>query len=444
MTSRCINIISMLIAAVVAAAVAGGLWLDYRQDRNAHAEMLVIRGQTVLTALEGGLRSHRRMGGGFEQNVRSMVEESAKASGILGLGIYGQEGRPLASVGNLPGVAQLKAEPQWTGGGLLLALQTRIHTAGNDAGGRGPGWGRGRGMDEKIRAAYEGQVWLAVLLDDTQYRHTLARGRWRFALSLLATMMVVLLGLGLIALLQRQGRLRAELGLAAEREKRLEELTRLGEGLAHETKNPLSLIRGLAQQWLARPDTAEETQQAAQQIVDESDRVVGRINSFLAYSCQLSPIIQVFNLAVLLDETARLFHDEARSKGVELAMNLHTAWVSADPDMIRQVMVNLLANALAFCRRGDRIEVALEPNTQGAEQQFILMVRDSGPGIAPADLPLVTKPYFSRRPGGTGLGLGIVKQITEAHGWHLEIQSPSGQGTAVRIGGIKETGVRQP
>ena len=105
----------------------------------------------------------------------------------------------------------------------------------------------------------------------------------------------------------------------------------------------------------------------------------------------------------------------------------------ADQEMVRQILVNLLSNALYSCDSGDSIEVSLRfENGEGT-----LAVRDTGCGISQEDLRQVVKPYFTRRPGGTGLGLSIVGQLIKAQGWSMNIESELGQGTTVRTLGLK-------
>jgi signal transduction histidine kinase len=438
MFQRKIHLLSALIVLIMAGIVANGLWMNYEKECQGQARIQTVRGQTILLALESSLRSHRRMGGGFEQNVQSLVEESAQNEGIIGLGIYDRNGSLLSSGGRLPKRLTLQTNCEWTSVGLLMTHESQIREE-DDSRTDFSGFGRGRGrqMAQAVRMAYQGPVHLAVLLDDTEYRQALTRERWRFTLSLGAVSAVFVLGLGMIFLLQRHGRLRADLNLAVEREKRLEELAQLGAGLAHETKNPLSLIRGLAQRWLSCPGADDDLRQEARQIVNESDRVVGRINSFLQYSRLPEPSLQAVALAPTLDGLVGLFQDEARSKGVSLKRSYTSAYIRADLDMLRQIVVNLLANALAFCKQGDTIELSLLPDRSGDSTRATLCVRDTGCGIAPEDLPQVTKPYFTRRAGGTGLGLAIVRQIAEAHGWTLEIHSSVGQGTSVCLSGLR-------
>ncbi|MCA9449359.1 MAG: hypothetical protein KC931_19730, partial [Candidatus Omnitrophica bacterium] len=239
--------------------------------------------------------------------------------------------------------------------------------------------------------------------------------------------------LATLSLLRQRAEMAVELQLANERESRLEELNRLAAGLAHETKNPLSLIRGMAQTCLNQAPDPEESRKIARKIVDESDRVEGRINSFLSYSRPLEPNLQPVVLAEIVHQTIELFRDEASSKGINLGIDLDGQIVLADQGMVRQILVNLLSNALYSCDSGDSIEVSL----LFEDGEGTLTVRDTGCGISQEDLRQVVKPYFTRRPGGTGLGLSIVGQLIKAQGWSMNIESELGRGTTVRTLGLK-------
>ncbi len=97
--------------------------------------------------------------------------------------------------------------------------------------------------------------------------------------------------------------------------------------------------------------------------------------------------------------------------------------------MLRRALLNLLINALRACREGDTI--SLWALAEGG--LAMLVVADTGAGIAPEDLARVREPYFTRFPGGTGLGLAIVDQIARSHGWGFTLESTPGEGTAARL-----------
>jgi len=273
------------------------------------------------------------------------------------------------------------------------------------------------------------------LLDDTEYKSESAKYLFRFICSVAISLGALALGLTLLRMIRRQNQMAAELQLGHEREERLEELTRLGAGLAHETKNPLSVIRGLAQSCAQNPARADEERIRARQIVDEADRVVGRINSFLRYSSPRRPEMKPIDLDIILADCVSLFADEAAANQIQLTGPTKKARTMADSDMLRQIAVNLLANALKACGKGDSISMEIQSAQNGRLGFF---VTDTGVGIEPLDLPMATKPYFTRSEGGTGLGLAIVGQIVRSHEWILEIESRPAKGTTVKIRGIQE------
>lgn len=291
-----------------------------------------------------------------------------------------------------------------------------------------------------VEALFRQPIRIGVLLDRSEFDNARRKANWRFGISMSLTLAAVGLALGLLVSFMRQERLVSELSLGLEREKRLEERSQLGAGLAHETKNPLSLIRGLAQSMARKYGEADKAQALnencanAGRIVDEVDRVVGRVNSFLEFARTLSPQISSVNLRIVLDETMILFQDEAAEKKVNLHVSSPHLHIKADSNMLRQVLVNLLVNSQAACSEGDQIEIIAvrdDANTCSFE------VHDTGRGIEPADMDSVLKPYYTRNGGGTGLGLSIVDQIAQSHGWELSIESQPGVGTKVRLGGIR-------
>ena len=436
MKLRRATLLSLCIALCVAAVVVFWLWSDYVQQRDALERLLIVRGRAVLSALEGGMRSHRRMGMWLRVNMDAILEETVSAPGSLGLPIIDKDGARMGHGGAVPDDVKPSFTPQWTPDGLVIYRETQFVGFQDEASMMGRQM-RGRGRrNETAESPPREPAWLMVLLDDSEYRESLAGARRRFAGSLAITLAAILLGVSFLALVQRHGRLAAELDLARERQKRFEELSLLGAGLAHETKNPLSVIRGMAQSWLGRPEVPPEARTEAQRVIDESDRVVGRINSFLTYARPQSPNVLPIELGKVIAETVGLFRDEATLKDVSVHVKIESVRAAAaDPDMIRQVVVNLMTNALAACAKGDSITVELVPTGNGT---LAISVEDTGEGMNHEDLPHVTKPYFTRREGGTGLGLAIVEQIVEAHKWRLEIDSSPGEGTTVRITDIEE------
>jgi signal transduction histidine kinase len=429
------TLVNLAAGSALAALIVSWLWIDCRKAQEAGAQVLVAQGQAALHALEGGIRSHRRVGTWLRSNIDSVLESTVAATpGFLGLALFDENKDLVSSGGSVPSALIPDLQPQWTDDGLVVSLRTRL-VSPEGVGGQGQGRGGPWYDEQEPDTMTDSPIWLTALLDDGPCREAASRERRRCLLWMAIALAAVALAVATASLVQHRGRLAVELGLGRERENRLEELTRLGAGLAHETKNPLSLIRGLAQSLAGQPAEAEKTRARAGQIVDEADRVVGRINSFLRYSRPAAPQIQPVDLAAIVEENLRLFVDEAGAKGIRARARSRPATVLADPDLLRQALVNLMVNALAACADGDTVDIDVGP---GERDRLALAVCDTGAGIAPNDLPHVIKPYFTRREGGTGLGLAIVDQIVQAHGWRLEIESTVEAGTSVRIIGIEE------
>src|SRR5207237_9837468 len=138
------------------------------------------------------------------------------------------------------------------------------------------------------------------------------------------------------------------------------------------------------------------------------------------------------DLGVLLSEVTTAFGPQANAAGVRLSVDQLSTLplVELDPTRIREVLSNLVANALRYTPRGGSVRV-----TAAAEQSKIrVTVSDNGAGIAAADLPHVFDRFYkSADSRGSGLGLAIAKSLVEAQGGTIEARSDSGKGTAVEF-----------
>jgi signal transduction histidine kinase len=275
---------------------------------------------------------------------------------------------------------------------------------------------------------------ISVVMDGTAYlshRQTL-----RIQVLLMGAGILILYAVAvlLIFLRRRQRGLQMQLLNEQARAAHHEKLARLGAGLAHETKNPLGIVRGLAQAIGDSPGLDEKVREKASHIVDEADRVTGRLNTFLGFAHPREPAFQPVALNVLIADILALIAADAESGGIRLRNETAPLTVRADPDQLRRALLNLLLNAIRATAPGGEITIRAGRDRGGIR----LEIADTGCGIKPEDLPRVREPYYTRFEGGTGLGLAIVDEIAEAHGWNLAIESAPGKGTRVRLSGLRK------
>ena len=196
---------------------------------------------------------------------------------------------------------------------------------------------------------------------------------------------------------------------------------RLAASVAHEVRNPLSAVRGLVQ-YLAKdfkPDSSQA--EYAQAAVEEVDRLERVVSGLLDYSRPREVRLLDTDLAESLNSAANLLRDDPRSEGVEIEVQAPDSLppVKADPDQIRQVLVNLIINSLEALNGRGKLLISLE-NRYG---EAIIKVSDNGPGLGEGDPETLFDPFYSTKERGTGLGLAIARRIARAHGGELSADS---------------------
>jgi len=214
----------------------------------------------------------------------------------------------------------------------------------------------------------------------------------------------------------------------------LRELAEAASGLAHEIRNPLGLIRGWTQRLAESAGLTDEEWKQTETVLEECDRITARINQFLAYARPCEPEPEEVRLRKLIEELATLLQPDLQEAGVRLNWDEVSAGavLRADADMLRQALFNLLQNAIEFSPAGTTVEILLHSDQDG---RWRLEVADRGPGVAPEAVGSLFTPYFTTRPDGTGLGLGIVQQIARAHGWRVGYSPRPGGGAVFWLSG---------
>lgn len=193
-------------------------------------------------------------------------------------------------------------------------------------------------------------------------------------------------------------------------------------GLAHEIRNPLGAIRGAAE-ILGDATTEPVPARAAAILVAETERLDGVLTRFLRFARSENGPLEVANLSAIVDEVAELVEAEAAQRGVRITHVRCSATPSAELDSgaIRQVLLNLVVNAMQVQPGGGEIRLLSGLDTSGASPPLFVRVEDAGPGIPEAERAAVFHPYFSTRPGGTGLGLAISRRVLTEHGGTVRV-----------------------
>ena len=254
-------------------------------------------------------------------------------------------------------------------------------------------------------------------------------------LVILSLATALILGSGLVwRNLAKVSDLQIRLVRASELTTHLKEMNLAAAGLAHETRNPLNIIRGLAQMISKRSDTAPEIRDKSRAIVDEADKVAAQLNEFINYSRPREVRRSPLALSSVVNEVVRALNYDLEEKKIQLHVNGDALTVEADEQMLRQALFNLILNAIQAVDGDGDIQVHAE-KTSASEGH--LEVRDNGPGVPAESRAEIFKPYFTTQKTGTGLGLAVVQQIVLAHGWEIECLANQPKGALFRISHLK-------
>ena len=223
-----------------------------------------------------------------------------------------------------------------------------------------------------------------------------------------------------------------------ERMRRADRLTALGRlsaNIAHEIRNPLASISG-AIETLARDLPADTTRSRLVEIVlAESERLNQLIAEFLDYARPGKPTPIPVDVAMVLEEVLTLLQHRPLPESLKVVRQFEEGLTThADPQQRRQAVWNLCLNAVQSMTEGGELRVGARrlPGAPGA-RWIQVWVTDTGHGIPPENLTHVFEPFFSTKPGGTGLGLATVYRIVQDHGGQVEVRSEAGLGTTFTL-----------
>jgi len=465
--------------------------VEHGWTKEAARTALINRSRDITRTLEAVIQSQRRFGGLlFQDRLESALKELVKSGELTSVALLNAAGEVVASAGppiDVETKGTMRTGEHWEARSVTLvnlvdpaagpregerprpppgemrtndvtspdnppgasnAAPSTSNFAGNDSattnrteGGGGPRerspgrprFGRPPWMsEEKYKALVEkrGLHGLAIVISTEAFLQTCAQDRWlRWIIGCFASVSVVGLGFARRNLV-KSSELQMRLVRASELNTHLKQMNLAAAGLAHETRNPLNIIRGLAQMISKQKEASPEVRSRSREIIDETDRVTAQLNEFINYSRPREVRRAALALGSVIGEVVRALNYDIEEKQIRLQVVDEQLVIEADEQLLRQALFNLLNNAVQAVEAGGEIRIIA--GKRNAEEAF-LEVRDNGPGVAPEHRAEIFKPYFTTHEEGTGLGLAVVQQIVLAHGWEIECLANEPKGALFRL-----------
>lgn len=248
--------------------------------------------------------------------------------------------------------------------------------------------------------------------------------------NLLVLVLVALLASYLSERLERASGALAEAETRAAEAERLAALGQIAAGLAHEIRNPLSSIAGAVQLLQTSVDHPED-----RELCDIVRREAGRLEDLVSDMVDLSrprpPHVERTDVSRVVDDVAELARRSGRALGDVSVVRLGTkepSFVLADSGQLRQLVWNLVRNAVQASVAGGEVRVRLD-----SDQRVVLSVEDDGVGIDAEARAQIFDAFYTTRSKGTGVGLAVVKRIADDHGFTVAVESDAGRGATFLV-----------
>ena len=349
------------------------------------------------------------------EDLASIVREHAE-EGLRYLALVDNRGRFVAEAG----------QPVGSGDGEVVSRNRQLEEIG----------GRLRIQARSLRRMRDGGRAFRIVIELEPVQASELRDSATLTLGIGALAAASLLGVAIV-LVRREARRNAE-ERKRERERRLASLGEMSAILAHEIKNPLASLKGNAQLLAAMLPSGEKPRAKAARVVDEAVRLEQLTNDLLKFvrtgelqRAPTDPAALVREAATSVAATSDgAAGDEAGARAeAERAVEVDTgaapaAW-SLDPGRMREVIVNLVDNALAA---GAPVRAAVRAD----RGRLVIEVADRGPGVPEEDRERIFEPFFTGKTQGTGLGLAVVRRVIEQHGGTIAVLANPGGGALFR------------
>lgn len=225
---------------------------------------------------------------------------------------------------------------------------------------------------------------------------------------------------------------------AQERLIQQERMAALGEmatSIAHEIRNPLVSIGGFARRLKDKPNSDEQSKRYSEIIYAEVNRLEDILQEILAFAREAPPAFISTNINKVIEDVLVLFKENLASKNINIITELspELPLISADPQQLKQVIINLFANAeQAMAGRGGVLCVGTELSAR-LPLEIVIEIRNSGPVIPEEIMANIFNPFFTTKSSGTGLGLAIVHRIIKTHSGRIRVKNRTEGGVSFLI-----------
>jgi signal transduction histidine kinase len=226
------------------------------------------------------------------------------------------------------------------------------------------------------------------------------------------------------------------------RAERLEAVAELAASLAHEIKNPLASIRSAVEQLTRSQRTlaAADRDRLGELVLGESDRLSRLLSGFIEFSRVEIQERTSVDLLEVAGEAVGVVRQHPDAEHTTIELSGRSVTVDGDADLLHRVVFNLILNAVQHSPSGSPVTVEVDavperpsPSAGRLTGGGRIRVADRGPGIADEDVPRLFDPFFTTRPGGSGLGLALVHRAVEAHQGVILVDDNGGAGTLFTV-----------
>jgi signal transduction histidine kinase len=211
-----------------------------------------------------------------------------------------------------------------------------------------------------------------------------------------------------------------------KRSERLFALGQLSAGLAHEIRNPLASVSGAAGILRRNPHLKPKDAECLEIISKECQRLNRLVGNFLDFARPRTPRYQTVDLSPTLDSVMELAGHAIGKQPITLRREIiaQLPAVECDPELLRQVLLNLIINAIQAMPGGGEVVISAMPR----QERVLIQVKDEGCGIKPEDRDRIFDPFFTTKENGSGLGLSVAHQIVQQHGGVLSAEANAEKG----------------